>query len=185
MTQFTVLKKELLPALLQMKKVEGAAKKKQSTLEVTITNNQIQLVIPGIQLTVNATTKNSGKFTMRLWYFIDVVKSEADASLVFTVIENQLKLRGLTFNVLTTFFNDDSILRSIDLPINYTYLDVAKLYFSNKFTTDEIIFNNLDAEIIEAIKKIDNDISKAETILRKYSITKEQIELLVNANLTK
>lgn len=73
---FSVVKNELLPALKQLKKIEKASKKRESTLEVTIIDDYLQLVIPGIQLQVNAITTGSAKFTIRLWYFTDIVNAE-------------------------------------------------------------------------------------------------------------
>ena len=66
---FRVLKNELLNVLKQMQRVEKSAKKKLSTLEVTIIDNYLQLALPSIQLNINAATKGSAKFTVRLWYF--------------------------------------------------------------------------------------------------------------------
>lgn len=70
---FRVLQNELLSVLKQMKRVERSAKKKLSTLEVTIMDNYLQLAIPGIQININAATKGSAKFTLRLWYFSDII----------------------------------------------------------------------------------------------------------------
>ena len=135
---FRVLKNELLNVLKQMQRVEKSAKKKLSTLEVTIIDNYPQLAIPGIQLSINTATKGSAKFTVRLWYFADIIKAEKDSTLHFDLLENQLKLRVFTFPVLTTFFETDRILRSINLPLNYTDLDLAKLFLSGKYTDEEI-----------------------------------------------
>ena len=75
---FRVLKNELLNVLKQMQRVEKSAKKKLSTLEVTIIDNYMQLAIPGIKLDINAATKGSAKFTIRLLYFADIIKAEQD-----------------------------------------------------------------------------------------------------------
>lgn len=175
---FTVEKKQLLDALKQLKKIEKSGKKKESTLEVTILKGYIQLVIPGIQLYVHAITTGSAKFTIRLWYIADVVNAEKDNELSFTLNENQLKLRGFSFGVLSTFFDNDRILRSINLPINYKYLDVARLYLSEKYTTEEITFNNLDKEVIDSIDKLKTDIDKVNSTMRKYGFSREEVETL-------
>ena len=143
---FRVLKNELLKVLKQLQRVEKSAKKKLSTLEVTIIDNSLQLAIPGIQLNINAATKGSAKFTVRLWYFADIIKAEPDNTLHFDLTENRLNLRTLSFPVMTTFFETDSILRSINLPLNYTDMDLAKLLLSGKYTDEEIVINNLDQE---------------------------------------
>lgn len=154
---FIVEQNQLLNSLKQLQKLERSGKKKDSTIEITIFDGYLQLVIPGVLLKVQARTEGSAKFTIRLWYFTNLVNAEKDNELHFSLTENQLKLKGFTFSVLTTFFTTDNILRSIDLPLNYTFLDIARLYLSEKYTTDEIIFNNVDKPVVDAINKLKVD----------------------------
>lgn len=148
---FRVLQKELFNALKQLQKVEKSAKKKKSTLEVTIVDGYMQLLIPGIQLQLSADTIGSAKFTVSLSYFVDIIKAEQNGTLHFTLSENALNLRVFTFSVHTTFFQNDSILRSINLPLNYVERDIAKLYLSEKYTEEEIKFNKLDQQVEESM----------------------------------
>jgi hypothetical protein len=176
---FTVDKRQLLNALKRLQKIEKSSRRQDSTLEVTIFDGYIRLIIPGIDLIVQAITKGSAKFTIRLWYFTDIVNAEKDRELHFILVEDQLKLRGFSFSVRTTFFENDKILRSINLPINYKYLDVVRLYLSEKYTTDEIIFNNLDKEVVDAINKLNGEIDKVTSTLRKYGFKREEIETFI------
>lgn len=176
---FRVLKNELHNVLKQMQRIEKSAKKKLSTLEVTIIDNYLQLSIPGIQLNINAATKGSAKFTLRLWYFADIVKSEQEGTLHFDLTENRLKLRSLSFPVLTTFFETDNILRSINLPVNYTPIDLAKLLLSGKYTDDEMSFNNLEIEAAEVMRKVKADISKIVLLMKKYGFNKKEVEEII------
>ena len=176
---FRVLKNELYNVLKQMERVEKSAKKKLSTLEVTIIDNYLQLAIPGIQLNINAATKGSAKFTVRLWYFADIIKAEQDNTLHIELTENRLGLRALSFPVMTTFFETDRILRSINLPLNYTDLDLAKLFLSGKYTDEEILFNNLDKEAGDAMRKAKTDIGKIVLLMKKYGFNKKEVEELI------
>ncbi len=106
-------------------------------------------------------------------------KCRKDKELHFAIAENQLILRGFSFNVLTTFFEDDSILRSINLPVNYKYLDVARLYLSEKYITQEITFNNLNKELVDAINKLNSEIDKVASTMRKYGFTRADLETLI------
>ena len=151
---FRVIKNELLNALMQMQRVERAPKKKSGTLEVTLLDGFLQLVMPGIQLSVPAGTKGNAKFSIRLWYFADIIMSERDNMLHFELTENRLSVRTLSFPVLTTFFETDRILRSINLPLNYTDMDLAKLLLSGKYTDEEIVFNNLNKEALNAMRRV-------------------------------
>jgi hypothetical protein len=176
---FRVLKNELLKILKQMQRVEKSAKKKLSTLEVTIIDNYLQLAIPGVQLNINAATKGSAKFTVRLWYFADIIKAEHDNTLHFDLTENWLSLRTLSFPVLTTFFETDNILRSINLPLNYTDMDLAKMFLSGKYTDEEIVFNNLDKEAIKTMNKVKADISKIILMMKTYGFKRDEVEQLI------
>lgn len=182
---FRVLKNELLDVLKKMKVVEKSAKKKFSTLEATIVDNCLQLAIPGIQLNINAATKGSAKFTIRLWYFYDIIKTEQDNTLHFDLTENRLSLRTLSFPVMTTFFETDSILRSINLPLNYTDMDVVKLLLSEKYTEQEILFNNLDSTATDAIRKVKLDIDKIISMMKKYGFQKDEVEDIILKKLNK
>lgn len=176
---FRVLKNELLNVLKQMKRVEKSAKKKLSTLEVTIIDNYLQLAIPGIQLSINAGTKGCAKFTVRLWYLADIIKAEQDNTLHFDLTENRLSLRTLSFPVMTTFFETDSILRSINLPLNYTDMDLAKLLLSGKYTEQEVSFNNLDSTAADAMRKVKSDIGKIVLLMKKYGFKKNEVEDII------
>jgi len=181
---FRILKKELLNVLKQMQRVEKSAKKKLSTLEVTIIDNYLQLAIPGIQLNINAATKGSAKYTVWLWYFDDIIKAEQDNTLHFELTENRLGLRTLSFPVMTTFFQTDSILRSINLPLNYNEIDLAKLLLSGKYTDEEIVFNNLDKEATDTMRRINKDISKIVSSMKKYGFKRSEVEDLILNKLT-
>ena len=180
---FRVLKNELLVVLKQLQKLEKTVRKKLSTIEVTIIDDHIQMAIPGVQLQINAATKGSAKFTVRLWYLADIIKAEKDASLDFELLDNQLKLRVFTFPVLTTFFETDRILRTINLPVNYTDMDLVKLCLSGKFTDEEISFNKLDKIAAEAMQKRKADISKIFFLMKKYGFNKKEIEELISNKL--
>jgi len=185
MTQFTVSRRKLITALNQIKKVEKSAKKFQSTLEVTVLNNFILLKISGIEISVDATVAGKIKFTIPLWYYIDVVKSEKDPKLTFTVLEKELKLRGLTFNITTNSLADTDSNKSLLLPINYTYLDVLKLYLSGNYSIEEMIFNNIEGFMIASIRRLDIEVRKIEVSLNKYGVEKKDIETLMYDKLIK
>lgn len=173
---FRVLKKDLLNLLKQMQRLEKSARKKLSTLEVTIIDYYLQLAIPGIQLNINAATKGSAKFTLRLGYFFDIIKSEKDNTLDFELTENRLSLRTLSFPVMTTFFETDEILRSINLPLNYSEIDLVKLLLSGKYTDEEIAFNNLNKEAVKAMLKVKADIGKIILMLKNYGFNRNEVE---------
>jgi hypothetical protein len=180
---FKVRRKELLDVLSKFKKLEKTSRKKTSTLEITIIDGRLRLIIPGVELLISATTTRAAKFTMSLLYFAEIAKTESDDILNFTLEEGELKLRGFAWRVPTTFFENDRILRSISLPMNYTHLDIARLWVSDKYTTEEIEFNNLTSDVIEGINKLKADIDRTSSILRKYGFTRNEVQQIFSEKL--
>ncbi len=176
---FKVHKKELLAVLKRLKAMEKAARRKGSTLEVTIINFGLQLIIPGIEVPIAATTTGTAKFTIPLLYFADIVDTEKNEVLNFTLKEDRLNLRDFSWHVQATFFENNRILRSINLPVNYKYLDIVRLYLSEKYTAEEIEFNNLEKDVMKAIDKLKINIDKATTILKKYGFSKDEVEQIL------
>lgn len=64
---FIVLKNKLLNKLKEMQIAEKSAIKKLSTPGVRIIDNYLQLAIPGIQLSINASTKGRAKYSVRFY----------------------------------------------------------------------------------------------------------------------
>lgn len=118
------------------------------------------------------------KFTVRLWYFADIIKAEQDNTLHFDLTENRLGLRTLSFPVMTTFFEADSILRSINLPLNYKDMDLVKLLLSGKYTDEEIV-NNLDKEAVKTMGKVKADINKIILMMKTYGFKRKEVEQLI------
>ena len=99
------------------------------------------------------------------------------------ITDDALKISNTTFNVKTTFFKDDSILRSIDLPLNYTYVDIYRLKQSDRYTEQEIAFNHLSERVEDSVLKIKADIDKVHLILKKYGFAKKEVNELIMTKL--
>ena len=76
---------------------------------------------------------------------------------------------------MTTFFETDSILRSIKLPLNYTDMDLAKLLLSGKYTDEEIVFNNLAKESVKTMRKVKADIRKIILMMKVYGFKQKEV----------
>lgn len=177
---FTIEKSKFKTALAKIAKVYKDISKKspQAILEMTITDGLLTLVVPGIKNEVPCKTKNSAKISMPFFYFYDIIKTfnDLDINCVFT--DNEMQLGISKFKVQTTFFEDDRILRSIKLPINYT--DYHLLQLENKgFTIEELRFNNLEFEVYYAQKRLRRNINKVNDILGIYGVTKKEIEEII------
>ena len=178
---FTVKRKEWLAALLHFKKIVKSAKKHDTILEVTVTDGCLTLNIPGGEQHTPAQTKGTVKFAIKLWYLAEIISSYEVESLTCLVTEDTLKINNTFFNCHTTFFKDDRILRSIDLPLNYTHVDLYRLKKSGKYTQQEIEFNKLTDKIEYAELQIKLDVDDVSDVLRKYGFSKKEItEIIMN-----
>jgi hypothetical protein len=176
---FSLNKAKIVEVLKRLKKLTRSANKKDSVLEITVIDNYVIFNIPGVELRLPSQTSGSVKFTVGLGYLLSVVDGFSDESLSFIVTESQVILKSLSFNVPTTFFNDDSMLRSIDLPVNYNFLDLINLQFSQKYTLEEIRFNKLDLQIEDAIQQLKVDIEYIAHIANKYHISRKEMEAFI------
>lgn len=180
---FEVKRKELLSALTAFSRLTKSVNRKTTVIEVTVIDGGLILNIPGAELTAQAQTKGTAKFSTKLWYWADIVKSDDIDTLSCLVTDDTLRVSNTTFNVQTTFFRDDNILRSIDLPLNYTYVDLYRLKHSGKYTEQEIAFNHLTERIEDSVLKIKADIDKAYLILKKYGFAKKDVSELIMTKL--
>jgi hypothetical protein len=86
----------------------------------------------------------------------------------------EFKIGVTLIKAKTTFFEDDSILRSINLPINYLELYLLQIEHKS-LTAEEIDFNELEFEIRNAKKHLKPNILTAKNILGLYKATSKEI----------
>jgi len=178
----TIEKSKLLKTLTQMKtSIRSLGKNAKFTqCEITITDNNLSLAVPGIILEVPCSVYGSAKVSIPLHYFFDIIHSiKRKPYLKITIDEGEMSIGSLTVPVSTTFFKDDKILRTIKLPTNYTELDLLRLVKSGKYTQEELYFNKLSVKIDIAETHLRKNINYAYKILREYGVTKKEIEEIV------
>jgi hypothetical protein len=155
---------------------------KQTVVELTITDDKLTIVIPGAKFELDCETKSTAKAPLGFFYFKDIVETSKGLSFEVIINDNTIKIGLARFNAQTTFFEDDSVLRSIKLPINYT--DWHLLQMDNKgYTIEELRFNNLEFEIYHAKNRLEYNISKAKEHLGVYGISTKEIEVLVSSKI--
>jgi hypothetical protein len=180
-SSFTVKKSKLIKELKKMTTALGRISKynKLTILELTITDNLLTLVIPGIKLEIECQTQSTAKATIALYYFKDIIQSIKDLNIKCDIFNDEIKIEGTSFHCQTTFFETDSILRSIKLPINYTDFHVLQLE-NNGYTIEELRFNKLEFVVYNAIKNLKYNIEDSKKILSVYGVTSNDIEELIN-----
>lgn len=150
----------------------------QRIMEVTIKTNEVFFVVPGASITLNCTAKGPAKFSMSFPYFYDLACTSLKTTTYISIGDYFMIFNGSTIHIETFFFQDYSILRSIDIPMNYTISDILRL--SLKYTEEEIEFNKLTEAIQIAFKSLANDTKLVTSKLKKYGFSLLEIEKFIH-----
>jgi len=171
MVSFSAPKTELLEVFKKLKAGHKHRSKKVFNLicEVTITDNKATFTVAGATINLSCTTKGVAKFTLPLYYFEDLIKTHKDKNVSIEIHPEEIKIGTSFISANITYIENDDILRSIDLPLNFTDIDLINL-ISDHYTEDEISFNNLREPIEEALARFDQKIRIAYKPLKAYKI---------------
>jgi hypothetical protein len=181
--KFTIAKSTLYKELSNINKIIGKKRRYKTTLEITIIDDYIILVVPGISIKLSAVTESTAKFSLGLLYFIHVVKTHRFDDMQFLIKDTMITLGSLSFKVRSTFFETDQILRSVDLPINYENVHLMRMEQSGRYTQSEISFNKLDGYKSKAYQKLEKDIDKITAIAHAYGFSRAEIETFMYARI--
>ncbi|HEY0092356.1 MAG TPA: hypothetical protein VGB43_07715 [Flavobacterium sp.] len=176
---FTIPTPAFLTQLKDIAKPYGRINKanKSLILEMTITNKLLTLVLPGARFEIYCETRGTCKATVGFFYFIDIIKTLKGKSTICVITDKTIEINGLKITAQTTFFTDDSILRSIKLPLNYTDWHLLRLQ-QQGYTLDELEFNKLHSQIQQANRTFARTVKATADKLKIYGVTKEEIEEL-------
>jgi hypothetical protein len=145
--------------------------------EITIKTNEVNFVVVGATKTIYCHATGPVKVSLPFWYLNDIVRVIATKYITLDISEGFLTIGKLTVSTSTCFFQDDSILRSVNLPMNYTVADLMRI--NDHYTPEEIAFNKLDVLIKNNVDTISLDVKKIAVILKKYGIAVKDIEEFV------
>lgn len=145
--------------------------------ELTVKNNEVDFVVIGAAKTIYCQSTGPAKISMPYWYLNDIITQIRTSYVSVDIAEGELKIGNLTVQVETCFFEDYSILRSLKLPINFTFSDL--LAIKDHYTPEEISFNKIDVMINKIDKTLCKDIERTSGYLKKYGITRKEIEDLI------
>ena len=181
---FTISKIKLYNELKKTAKVLGAKSKwnQYTVLELTITDGLLTLVIPGSRFELKCETKGTAKATIGFFYFKDIINNWTQLNVECVITENTIRIGVTSFKAQSTFFESDRILRSIDLPINYSDFHLLRLEYHG-FTKEEIDFNGLEFGLLQAKKNFKSTIRKTYDLLKIYGISAIEIEEILNAKI--
>ena len=180
LSTFTIEKKVLLKTLTEISKIINKIpnSKNSGILELTITDGKLTLIIPGAKHILDCVTKSSAKVSISLFYYLDIINSQRETKIHCIITDNTIEVKGLLVKAQTTFFETDSILRSIKMPLNYTDFHLLKLE-KEGYTEEEIKFNELNLDIRRAKKTLASNILKTINLLNVYGVNKKDIKEIV------
>ncbi len=170
-----------------LKLVKGAVQGKSAkaiatSCEITVTDGKATFAVPGAIFTLECITQSTCKAVVPFLYFYQVIKDLRIDDVELQINRYDIKIQNLSFNIQTTFFETDRILRTIHLPINYTDRDLL-LLTKQGYTDEELIFNKLLIPIERAEENLGINIEKAFKFLKQYRIPFEDLEKLVVKNI--
>ncbi|MDY0344294.1 MAG: hypothetical protein RBR28_12025 [Lentimicrobium sp.] len=180
MVKFSVNTAALTEALSRIKLVHKVQTRENKMVicECTVKTDCLEIQAPGIFVKIAAFSSGPCKFTVPYLIFSRIINSYQTETLDFTIDDGRVHLENLSFSVDTTFFNDDNILRSIQLPINYGAADLLALSHET-YTVEELKFNKTDVQIDQAMLKLSNDLRIASKRLKPYQITYTDLKNMV------
>lgn len=182
--KFKIKRTKLTNELKDIIKTLGRSSKSKygTILELTITEKLLTLVIPGIKIELPCETKSTAKASIGLLYFMDIIKSFKDPYIECNITDDEIKVGVTMIRCQTTFFEDDSILRSIKLPINYTDWHLLQLEHKG-FTVEELRFNDMEYLVHCANRTLKRNIKKTVDLLQVYGVTSKEITALIDSKI--
>ena len=177
---FTISRKDIVEVFKKITRIIGRKSKFNiyTVLELTITDDLVTFVVPGIKIEQLCQTFKTAKVSLDFFYLKDIVESSKSKTIALKFYDNELQIDKLKISVQTTFFETDEILRSIKLPINYTHFHLLRLEHEG-YTDEELIFNGLQYEINEAKAYLAHNIQQARTFIGVYGVTAKELEDLI------
>lgn len=170
--------KQLLEVLQFLKRALPRGKKAFGAMcELTVKTNQIDFVVIGASKTLYCRANGPVKVSVVFDTFHDLVKNTRTYHTLILIADEFLRIGVTTINARTCFFTDDSILRSINLPINYNARDVLRM--AGQYTREEIEFNDLTETYSQTMNGLLRDMTVVYERLRKYGFTRKEVENLM------
>jgi hypothetical protein len=151
--------------------------------EITIKTNKVEFAVEGAKKALYCKATGPGRVTISFVYFLNLVQDRPLVQTKISVGDDFMTINETTVVVITWFFEDDCILRSIDMPLNYGIADVLRLPF--RYTEKEIEFNKMAGEYKSACATLNYDTKLMTRQLKKYGISKSEVEKFIHDKIFK
>lgn len=183
---FACTKTELLKKLKRIRSfVQPKSEKarKATTLEIRIQPSFVSFNIPGGSEKIDCTTKGWASFTLSLEYFYQILMdhNSVEFSPVFSNGEMRvggLITTGIGFKIQGTHPENKA---TLDLPLNYSDIDILKLRRKTKDAHLEIVNAKTIIDAAELI--LTTKIEEAFTALKFYGVSRDELKQLVEQHI--
>jgi hypothetical protein len=145
--------------------------------EITVITNEVQFAVNGARKSLFCQAKGPARVTISFAYFLHLVQDRPRIQIKIAIGDDFMMVNETTVAITTCFFQDDSILRSIDLPVNYGIADILRLPL--RYTQQEIEFNKRTADHKGACATLNYDTKLIASRLKKYGISKDEVEKFI------
>lgn len=180
MVTFLIEKDELNQVVKRLKIIQKVYKGRKKALmcEVTVKDGCIEISVPGLFQVLSAQSSGACKFTLPFTFFTKVVATYEMKFINFIVTAGKVEMENFICKANTTFFEDDSVLRSLQLPINFQDGDLLPLSAAG-YTVEELQFNHMVPQIERAKKRLVKDLQAASQMLAGYNISYLELKAFV------
>lgn len=186
MIQFTANRQQVLETLKRLKVAFGKDYTKTAikSCEITVTSSQATFSVPGAYFSFPCKSNGAAKAVVPFLILFKLIKTEKADVIEMKFEPSRVWFGNLSFSAETWFFADDRILRTIQLPMSYTLIDLIKLTKQN-YTQEELEFNNIPQKIKEALQELDRTITSCHNKLKGYGINRKELELFIKSQVYK
>jgi len=148
------------------------------TCEITLVDGNVTLAIPGAVFAFKCETKGTAKASLLFRNLFSIIEHHYSEEIVVEFYDDALRFGSVQVKAKTVFFHDDSVLRTIILPNNYTDLDLLLLK-NEGYTEEELKFNNILGVIEQAERRVYYNVRRAASYLREYGVMPKEIKKLI------
>ena len=148
------------------------------TCEITLTDGNVQLAIPGAIFNFKCQSKGTAKATMEFRKLYNLIDHHSYDELYVEFFDGSLRFGSVIVEAKTIFFKNDSVLKTINLPDKYSDLDLI-LMKNEGYTKEELEFNNISGIIEMAERRVYYNVRRSAGYLREYGITPQEIKKLL------
>ena len=150
----------------------------KSTCEITLTDGNVQLAIPGAIFNFKCQSKGTAKATMEFRKLYNLIDFYSYDELYVEFYDSSLRFGSVIVEAKTVFFKNDRVLKTICLSDKYSDLDLL-LMKNEGYTQEELDFNNMSGIIELAERRVYYNVRRSAGYLKEYGITPQEIKKLL------